>query len=123
MSFKRVNRNSGFAFGRLFCALALLFVAQFAYASLCAPEMDPCVSQAVSTQCVAAGFSPDLCAGQVQAAVCATHAASPSYGAPGADAPYHAPANAVFTLRQGPASGLPPGLPSPVHILFGRYLS
>lgn len=129
LSFGRMTRSARLSFGWAITVLGLLLVAQLAHAGeVCFSALGlegPGVRAAFQDRCLNAGTAPDACiATPHRIDVAAAGAASLSPEPPPVAGGPEYPARNFRTIAEPrlPA-GLAPASPSPVYILFRRYLS
>lgn len=129
LSFGRMTRSWRLAFGWAITVLGLLLVAQLAHAGeVCFSALGlegPGVQAAFQDRCLNASAAPDACVAtphriSVGAAGAASLSPEPPPVAGGAEN-----AASIFRVIAEPRlrAGLAPASPSPVYILFRRYLS
>lgn len=113
--------------GRVACSLGLLLAAQLAYAAgNCAFALEMEAQGVVLEQrCLNTGTTPDACMAnpqRVNAAAAAPVPSSPDSPS-SADAPRYGRGISLAAVEPRLPAGLAPGSPSPLYILFRRYLS
>lgn len=122
-------RNWRRLLGPVAFGLGLVLAAQLAYgAGGCASlrGMDgPAAGAAAQDRCMAVSAAGDVCVANPQPidARAAAAVASPPDHQPSSDSPRHSRVVSSADLYPRSSTGLAPGFPSPLHILFRRYLS